>query len=79
MEEQYADALELADTLRRVALEGKRNERELRSVIRQAVKLFQVAGTTDRDMPEHIEDVVSWLSLPAVQSAIALEAADRGE
>jgi hypothetical protein len=77
--EQYSDAVELAETLARVALEGKRNERELRECIRQAAKLLSKSGHVVRDTPEFIDAVAGWLALPAVQSALALEAADRGE
>lgn len=85
MEEQYSDALELARTLGIVALEGKRNERELRDVIRQAAPLLHGFRQllADRILPGHDGPLMlgtdAWLALPAVQSAIALEAADRGE
>jgi hypothetical protein len=62
-----------------VALEGKRNECELRECIRKAAKLLSKSGHVERDTPEFIDAVDAWLALPAVHSALALEAADRGE
>jgi hypothetical protein len=79
MTEQYSDAVELAETLGRVAIDGKRNERELRDCIREAVRLLALSGKVERDTPEFIFAVELWLEQPAVQSALALEAADRGE
>jgi hypothetical protein len=85
MEEQYSDAIELARTLGIAALEGKRNERELREAIRAAAPLIGAFQQLleGRVLPGHDGPldrlITAWRALPAVQSAIALEAADRGE
>jgi hypothetical protein len=67
------------DTLIAAALEGKRNERELRETIRQAVELLSLAaGTLDKaDLVHTAQKIRDFLALPAVQSALALEAADQ--
>jgi hypothetical protein len=76
------------DELRLVALEGLRNERELRECIRQAAALSHDWLVTMHHVPqkdlataivEHQRKLQAWLALRAVTSAIALEAADRGE
>jgi hypothetical protein len=85
MADQYSNLVELNELLGRAALEGKRNERELRECIRQAATLMQQAIADDA--PSQVstvsasawERIEGWLMLPAVQLAIALEAADRGE
>jgi len=81
MEEQYSEA----ETWALAALEGKRNERELRECIRQAARLLQQAIADDAPSqastvePSTWQQIDAWLELPTVQSALALEAADRGE
>lgn len=64
------------NTLLAAALEGKRNERELRVCIRQAATLihdalYETGCSADPKL-------TAWLALPAVQSALMLEAADQG-
>jgi len=63
-------------TLELAALEGKRNEREQRSCIREAARLLRHGNEA---FPDWVVERDAWLALPAVQSALALEAADRGE
>jgi hypothetical protein len=79
MTEQYSDAVELAETLGRVAVEGKRNERELRECIRQAARLIRETASSPGEHNAPWDALEAWLMLPAVQSAIALEAADEGQ
>jgi hypothetical protein len=67
-----------ADVLLAAALEGKRNERELRAAIVEAAVLLKASGGVGRDSPEFIDAVAAWFERPAVNSAIALEAADKG-
>jgi hypothetical protein len=85
MFEKWQDATELAEVLGRVAVEGKRNERELRECIRRAAALLHALRQllAERILPGHegplMRGTAEWLALPAVQSALVLEAADRGE
>lgn len=64
--------------LKELALEGKRNERELREVIRAAAALLEESKRPYTGGVSFGELRDAWLALPAVQSAIALEAADKG-
>ena len=79
MAEQFVDARNFAEALTLAALEGKRNERELRECVREAARLLELVGKVDRDTPEYIDAVEAWLASPAVVSALALEAADAGQ